>query len=82
MWRLSATVPAGSAPLSVTFAVRRQGSSTWQRLAVDDSPPYRAFLEAGRYRRGERLQLAAVARSLDGRTAVSAVTAFRVHSTD
>jgi glycosidase len=81
MWRLSASVPAGTAPLSVTFGVRRQGSSSWQRLAVDDSPPYRAFLQAGRYRRGERLQLAAVARSLDGRTAVSAVTAFRVHPT-
>ena len=68
--RVSAT--AGAAPVSVAFAVQR-GGGPWRRLAVDDSPPYRAFLEPGRYRRGERVSLVAVARGLDGRIAVSKV---------
>ena len=59
-------------PVSVTFAVRR-GSGAWQRVASDDSPPYRAFLEPGRYRKGERIQIAAVAQATDGSTAVSKV---------
>ena len=68
--RVSAT--AGAAPVSVAFAVQR-GGGPWRRLAVDDSPPYRGFLEPGRYRRGERVSLVAVARGLDGRIAVSKV---------
>src|SRR5205823_10556174 len=50
---LSGTLKVASAgvatadPISVTFAVRR-GSGAWRRLASDDSPPYRAFLEPGR----------------------------------
>jgi glycosidase len=69
--RLSAA--AGSAPLTVSFAVRR-GSGAWRRLAADDSPPYRAFLEPSRYRRGERVSVVAIARGLDGRVAVSKVS--------
>ena len=75
LWRVGATV-AGP-PVSVAFAVRRAGGA-WRRLAVDDSPPYRAFLEPSRFRRNERVQLVAVARSLDGRVAVSKVLPFRV----
>ena len=45
-------------PLSVTFAARR-GSGAWRRLATDDSPPYRAFVEPGRYRKGEKIDLVA-----------------------
>ena len=59
-------------PVSVAFAVKRARGG-WRRLAVDDSPPYRAFLDLSRYRRGERIHLVAVARALDGSTAVSAV---------
>jgi hypothetical protein len=59
-------------PVSVTFAVRR-GSGAWQRLATDDSPPYRAFVEPGRYRKGERVQLVAVVTATDGSVAVSSV---------
>jgi glycosidase len=73
LWRLTASLqPAGG---SVTFAVRR-GSGAWRRLAADDSPQYRAFLDPAPYRRGERVQLVAIARSLDGRTSVSAVRSF------
>lgn len=74
---LSVSAPAGTAPVSVAFAVKR-GSGRWQRLGVDDSPPYRAFLDPRRYRSGERVQLVAIARSLDGRTAVSPIVPFVV----
>jgi glycosidase len=71
--RASAT--AGTAPVSVAFAVKR-GAGRWQRLAADDSPPYRTFLDPTDYRRRERVYVVAIARGLDGRTAVSAVRSF------
>ena len=67
----------GSAPVSVTFAVKR-GKGSWRRLAVDDSPPYRGFLDPVKYRRNERLQVAAAVRTLDGRVAASKVVPFRI----
>lgn len=73
----TATVP-GSTPVTVTFAIRRAGSAGWQRLATDDSPPFRGFLDPARFRRNERVQVVAVARTLDGRTAVSPVVTARV----
>src|SRR5207248_7793827 len=67
------TAPAKTLdPLSVTFAVRR-GSGAWQRVAVDDSPPYRAFLEPAKFRRKERVQVVALARSSSGAVTASAV---------
>ena len=77
LWVAGATV-AGTAPVSVAFAVRRGGG--WQRLAADTSPPYRAFLDPSRFRKNERVQLVAIVRSLDGRTATSAVVPFRVRA--
>jgi glycosidase len=77
LWRVTATVP-GTAPVSLAFAVRRAGATRWQRLAADDSPPYRAFLDPLRYRRSERIHLVAVVRALDGSTAVSPVVPFTV----
>ncbi len=71
-----ASASAGSAPVSVAFAVRRAGASRWARIAADDSPPYRTFLEPARFRRGERIHVVAIARSLGGRTAVSTVRTF------
>ena len=65
--RVSAT--AGSRPVSVSFAVRRAGR--WTRIAADDSPPYRTFLDPAKFRRGERVDLVAIVRTLQGRTAVS-----------
>jgi alpha-amylase len=78
LWAVGATVD-GSSPLSVAFAVRRAGSKAWKRLDVDDSPPYRAFLDPAKFRKDEQVQLVAVARALDGGTAVSPVVSFRVH---
>ncbi len=66
-------------PLDVAFALRPAGSSRWQRLDVDDSPPYRGFLDPAKFKKNERLQLVAIARSLDGSTATSKVVGFRVH---
>jgi hypothetical protein len=65
-------VPSQAQPVSVAFAVRR-ATGGWRRLAVDDSPPYRAFLDPKSYRRKETVHLVAIARALDGTTAVSAV---------
>ena len=70
---LAATVPG--APVSVTFALRRTGGA-WQRLAIDDSAPYRAFVDPTRYPKHERLDAVAVARALDGSVSVSPVVTF------
>ena len=77
LWVAAATV-GGNAPISVAFAVRRGGS--WQRLAVDTAPPYRAFLDPSHFKKNERVQVVAIARSLDGRTAASAVVPFRIRA--
>jgi hypothetical protein len=71
------SVPAQAQPLSVAFAARRARGG-WRRLAVDDSPPYRAFLDPALYRRGESVSLVAIARALDGTTATSAVVTTTV----
>jgi glycosidase len=77
LWAATATV-SGTAPVSVAFAVRRAGSSSWQRLDVDTSPPFRGFVDPAKFKAGTRLQVVAIARSLDGRTASSGVVSFRV----
>ena len=72
--RVSAS--AGPKPVSVAFAVRRAGAARWTRLAADDSPPYRSFLDPAKFRRRESVFVVAIARGLDGRTAVSPVRSF------
>ena len=74
-YRLGATVK-GVAPVSVTFAMRRRGG-TWQRVAIDDSAPYRAFLEPGRFRKREQIDVVAVARGVDGGTSISPIATLR-----
>ncbi len=74
--RLSVPAPAG--PISVAFAVRRAKGSAWHRLAADDSPPYRAYLDPRRYGRKEKIYLVAVVRVLDGTTAVSKVVPYTI----
>jgi alpha-amylase len=76
MWRLTATVK-GAAPVSVAFGVKR-AKGNWQRLDVDDTPPYRGFLDPAKFKRNEKVQLVAVERALDGSTAVSPVVDFTV----
>ena len=69
--RVSAT-PAGAGTASVSFAVKRARTG-WRRLAADDSPPFRAFLDPRDYDRGETVHVVAIARGLDGSLAVSPV---------
>jgi hypothetical protein len=79
LWAATATV-RGSAPVTVGFAVRRTGSSAWQRLAVDTSPPYRAFLDPAKFKKNERVDVAAVVRALDGSGSAAAIVPLRVRA--
>jgi alpha-amylase len=72
----TATV-ADPAPVSVGFAWRT-GTGLWHRIDVDTSPPYRGFIDPAKFHKHQRIQVVAVARSLDGKTAVSAVVPFPV----
>ena len=65
---------ATAEPVSVSFAVKR-GTSAWRRIAADDSPPYRGFLDPARYRPGETVHVVALARWPDGAVTVSPVAA-------
>jgi glycosidase len=76
LWSVNAS--AARAPESVTIAVRRSGAAGWHRLAADDSPPFRAFLDPALYRRGEQVHLVAIARWPDGTVTTSPVVAFTV----
>ena len=75
-WDVVATVP-GTAPVTISFAVQRAGGA-WKRLDVDDSAPYRAFLDPARFKKNELVKLVAIVRALNGSTATSAVVSFRV----
>jgi hypothetical protein len=66
------SVPSSDPTLTVTFAAKR-GKGAWQRVASDDSPPYRGFLDPARFKRNEKVQVVAIARALDGSLAVSKV---------
>ena len=66
---------AERSPRQVWFAIRRTGGA-WQRVAADDSAPYRAFLEPGRFHKHERVQGVAVARGTDGSVAASPLASF------
>jgi hypothetical protein len=70
---LTATV-AGE-PVSVWFAIRRHGGA-WRKVAVDDSAPYRGFVDPNGFAKRERVDAVAVARGLDGSVSVSPVVAF------
>jgi glycosidase len=70
------TANVAGPPVSVWFAVRRKGGG-WQKLAVDDSAPYRAYVDPSRFRKREQVDVVAVARASDGSVAVSRIDAFR-----
>jgi glycosidase len=65
----------GSSPVSVAFAIRRHGGA-WQRVAIDDSVPYRAFLTPTRFKKHERVDGVAVARGSDGTISTSQIASF------
>jgi hypothetical protein len=66
------SVASADPTVSVTFAAKR-GKGAWQRVAADDSPPYRGFLDRARFRRKEKVQVVAIVRAVDGKVAVSKV---------
>jgi hypothetical protein len=66
-----------SDPAVVAFAVRRAGKA-WTRIAVDDGAPYRAFLEPSKFRKGEKVDVVAIARGSNGSTAVSPVVSATI----
>jgi glycosidase len=70
---LRASVPGG--PASVTFALARPGGG-WTRVGIDDSAPYRAFVNPASFRKGERVRAVAVARGVGGGVKVSPVLTF------
>ena len=72
LWQLSAT---SAAPVSMSFAVHR-ATGAWTRVGVDDSPPYRAFVNGLSFKRKEKVYVVAIARGLDGSVAVSPVASF------
>jgi hypothetical protein len=65
----------GTTPVSVAFAFRRSGGA-WQRVAIDDSAPYRAFLAPTRFTKHEKVEGVAVARGLDGTISMSQIASF------
>jgi glycosidase len=69
------TASVSGQPVSVWFAIRRRNGA-WRKVAVDDSAPYRAFLEPLRFAKREKVDAVAVARGLDGSVAVSPVVRF------
>ena len=71
LFRVTATVKTLD-PSSVAFALRR-GGKAWMRIAVDDGAPFRAFLEPSRFRKGEKVELVAVAKGSNGSVAISPV---------
>jgi glycosidase len=70
---LTATVPGE--PVSVWFAIRRKGDA-WRKVAVDDSAPYRAFIDPLTFKKRAKVDVVAVARGLDGSVSVSRVVTF------
>jgi glycosidase len=62
-------------PVSVWFAVRRPGGA-WQKVAVDDSSPYRGFVDPGTFPKKAKVQAVAVARGLSGAVSVSNLVTF------
>jgi len=70
LYRLRAS--SGGGTVGVSFAIRRAGGA-WTRVAIDDSAPYRAYLEPGRFKRHERVEAVAVARGTDGTVRLSPV---------
>jgi hypothetical protein len=68
----------GDDPASVTVAVMRSGDSSWRRVGIDASPPYRVFVDPRSFRKGERVSVVAVARSSSGVVTTSPVAAVVV----
>ncbi len=77
LYRARATV-SGLDPTTVTLAMRRDGDAAWKRIGIDQSAPYRAFVDLRGTRAGTRVHFVAVIRSSSGGVATSSVTSITV----
>jgi len=73
---LQAQVP-GPDPGTVTFSVRRPGSSDWQVVGTDDAAPYRVYLDRATLGLRGPFRAAAVVTSSSGATATSPPVSIR-----
>ena len=73
-YRLTATVP-GTDPATVTFVMRRRGSSSWTPLGTDDARPFRVFVPPAR---SGTVEVAAVVTNSVGQVASSAPVPTRI----
>lgn len=71
---LTASTPSGSDPLTVTFIGRTCGTCEWKALGSDDAAPFRLALPKGAWGGGDYLDIAAVTRTSDGKTAAGPIT--------
>ena len=76
----SACEATGSRIASVTFSLRRSGTSTWTTLNTDSSSPWRCTIDPSRFATGQYV-LRAVARDSSGATASTSRTINIVNNT-
>ena len=71
---LTATPPPGTGLLTVTFIGRTCSTCEWQALGSDDAAPYRLVLPKNAWSSGDYLDIAAVSRTVNGKTAAGPIT--------
>ncbi len=70
---LTASQPTGLDPLTVTFVARTCATCAWHALGSDDNAPYRLVLPDAAWAGGDTLDVAAIARTSDGKVAAGQV---------
>ncbi len=70
---LTASQPTGLDPLTVTFVARTCATCAWHALGSDDNAPYRLVLPDAAWAGGDTLDVAAIARTSDGKVAAGPV---------
>lgn len=70
---LSASQPTGLDPITVTFAARTCPTCAWHALGSDDNAPYRLVLADSAWGGSDAIDVAAISRTSDGRTAAGPV---------
>lgn len=70
---LTAEGTIGSDPVTVTFAARTCATCAWQALGSDDAAPFRMVLPSGAWAGGDSLEVVAISRTSDGKTAAGGI---------
>ena len=71
---LSTEYPTTLDPVTVTFAARTCATCEWEALGSDDAPPFRLVLPERAWGGGDFLDIVALTRTSDARTAAGAIT--------